>query len=98
MNKYNFEIATIMGRRKNLVNVLANSYKEAETVCYQNYPKKWFVVSEYFNPIMESVKTNQIFAKPYIDILTGKYIKKSKIPSVKLKIDPITGRSHWFIT
>ena len=64
----------------------------------RNYPKKWFVVSEYFNPIMESVKTNQIFAKPYIDILTGKYIKKSKIPSVKLKIDPITGRSHWFIT
>ena len=78
MNKYDFEISTIYGRRKNLVNVVANTYKEAITVCYQNYPKKWFVAAEYFNPIMECVKTNKIFAKPYIDTLTGKYIKKEK--------------------
>ena len=49
-----------------------------EQIAYQNFPKKWFYADEFFNAGFEDdlKRSVQIFARPYIDINTGKYLKR----------------------
>jgi hypothetical protein len=78
MEQYIFEIITHWGRRKNVVNVKAKDYQSALKICYQNYPKKWFYADEFFNAGFEDdlKRSCEIYAKPYIDTQTGKYLRR----------------------
>ncbi len=78
MEHFIFEIITHWGRRKSVVNVKANNYQSALKIAYQNFPKKWFYADEFFNAGFEDdlKRSVQIFARPYIDINTGKYLKR----------------------
>jgi hypothetical protein len=78
MEHFIFEIITHWGSRKSVVNVKAKNYQLALKIAYQNFPKKWFYADEFFNAGFEDdlKRSVQIFARPYIDINTGKYLKR----------------------
>ena len=80
MEHFIFEIITHWGRRKNVVNVKAKDMQAALKIAYQNYPKKWFYADEFFNAGFEDdlKRSVRIFPKPYIDINTGKFIKRKQ--------------------